>query len=150
MIEQSKALEKNPLGETSEKYIYKIIDYCKKKNIGITLFCAPMDELLLISTEHYDNYIDQIREIAEEREIEFYDFNLAKEEYFPIHNGECFRNADHLNGTGADLFTSFFHVIVSGNPSDNVKFFYDSYEEKLQTISPAIYGIYWKDCDTIE
>lgn len=150
MIEQAGVSEKNPVGEISKKYICKIISYCKKRDIDITLFCVPIDELQLISTEHYDNYINEIKEIAEEYDVEFYDFNLAKEEYLPIHNNMYFRNTDHLNGEGADLFTPFFHEIVSGDPSDNKKFFYNSYEEKLQTMPPAIYGIYWKDSETAE
>ena len=145
MVEQFGILEKNPVGKVSEKYIRKIIDYCKDKDIDITLFCTPMDELQLISAEDYDNYINQMKGIAEEYDVEFYDFNLAKEEYLPIHDREHFRNADHLNTAGGDLFTLFFHEIVSGNPSENEKFFYDSYEEKLQAISPQLYGIYWRD-----
>lgn len=150
MIEQSEILRKDPVGKTSEQYISKIINYCKNRDIDITLFCAPMDELQLISTEHYDNYIDQIKGIAEEHDVEFYDFNLAKEEYLPIHNAEYFRNADHLNSAGGDLFTLFFSEIVSGDPADNAKFFYNSYKEKLQTISPTIYGIYWRDSKDTE
>lgn len=145
MVEQFGILEKNPVGKVSEKYIRKIIDYCKDKDIDITLFCTPMDELQLISAEDYDNYINQMKGIAEEYDVEFYDFNLAKEEYLPIHDREHFRNADHLNTAGGDLFTLFFHEIISGNPSENEKFFYDSYEEKLQAISPQLYGIYWRD-----
>lgn len=150
MIEQVGVLEKNPVGEISKKYICKIINHCKKRGIDITLFCAPMDELQLISAEHYDNYINQIKEIAEEYDVEFYDFNLTKEEYLPIHNEEYFRNADHLNTAGGDMFTLFFSEIVSGDPSDNEKFFYDSYEEKLQAMSPSIYGIYWRDSEVTE
>lgn len=150
MIEQARVLEKNPVGGISKKYICKIINYCKKRDIDITLFCAPMDELQLISTEHYDNYINEIKKIAEEYDVEFYDFNLTKEEYLPIHNEEYFRNADHLNTAGGDMFTRFFSEIVPGDPSDNEKFFYDSYEEKLQAMSPSIYGIYWRNSEVTE
>ena len=150
IVEQYKVMEEKPIGKTSEKYIRKIIKYCQSHNIPITLFISPMDELKLVCTGNYDNYINQVKEIAEEYNIEFYDFNLAKEEYLPIHRGEYFQNADHLNGKGADVFTSFFNDFLSRDRNQNEKMYFGSYSEKLQKSIPYVYGIYWcnkKDVD---
>lgn len=140
-------LEKNPLGEKSEKYLRKIICYCQERNIPITLFISPIDKLQLIGTEHYDNYINQVKEIAEEYDVPFYDFNLVKEEYLPIQHGEYFMDISHLNASGASMFTSFFSEVVSGDVDENKKYFYASYAERLQEEAPAIYGLYYREPD---
>lgn len=142
---QQRVLNENPIGEKSEQYLRKILDYCQRKNILVTLFVVPMDDLQLISTENYDNYIDQINEIAGEYKVLFYDFNLAKEEYLPIRQGKYFRDVGHLNYAGAQMFTPFFYQVVSGD--DNEKYFYDSYSEKLKSTAPAVYGLYYRDSE---
>lgn len=147
LYSQNRILEENPMGGKSERYLCKILSYCQKRDIPITLFVSPMDELQLISTEHYDNYIDQVREIAREYGVDFYDFNLAKEEYLDIHHGEYFGDIQHLNDKGADMFTPFFNKVVLGTVLENEKYFYTSYEEKLQSTAPAIYGLYYRDSD---
>ncbi len=147
---QERILEKNPLGEKSEKYLRKIISYCQERDIPITLFVSPIDELQIISTENYDNYINQIKEISEEYSVPFYDFNLAKDEYLPIQHGEYFKDIGHLNYAGASMFTPFFSEVVSRDVNENENYFYTSYAEKLQVESPAMYGIYYRQSETAE
>ena len=142
---QQRILNENPVGEKSEQYLRKILDYCQGKNISVTLFVVPMDDLQLISTGNYDNYIDQINEIAGEYKVLFYDFNLAKEEYLPIRQGKYFRDVGHLNYAGAQMFTPFFYQVVSRD--DNENFFYDSYSEKLKETEPTVYGLYYRDSE---
>lgn len=77
--------------------------------------------------------------------MDFYDFNLAKDAYLPIQKLEYFRDVDHLNSAGAEVFTQFFHKVVTGDARQNQKYFYDSYAQKLQSLEPEVYGIhYWK------
>lgn len=144
-FKQTRVLGENPIGEETRKYLYKIIDYCKERDIPITLFISPTSDLDLISTENYDNYIRQVRTIAAERDVPFYDFNLAKEEYLSIQQGEYYRDVGHLNCFGGEMFTSFFHEVVSRDESENKKYFHDSYMERLQDEDPAVYGIYYRD-----
>lgn len=143
---QLRKLGENPIGKESEEYLRKIISYCQKRDIPITLFVSPTNELMLVSTEGYDNYLNQLRRIVSDYGVDFYDFNLVKEEYLPIHHLEYFRDIEHLNAYGANLFTAFFYDIVSGNISEKERYFYKSYSEKLQTEEPAIYGIYYRNC----
>lgn len=143
-------MEDDPMGKTSEEYLRKIIDYCQQKNIPLTLFITPTPELQFLCTEHYDYYINQVRDIAEEYQIPFYDFNLAKEEYLPIKQNRYFLDIGHLNADGAGMFTPFFYEVVSGDAADNEIYFYDSYEEKLQNTAPAVYGIYYWYPETTE
>lgn len=147
---QERILEKEPIGEKSEQYLRKIICYCQKRGIPITLFQSPVDELQLISTGEYDNYTAQIRRIAEEYGVDFYDFNLTKEEYLPIHQGGNFRDVGHLNYAGAAIFTDFFHEVVSREADKNGEYFYASYAEKLKEQPPAIYGLYYRESETEE
>lgn len=142
---QTRVLDENAMGSETQSYLYKIIDYCKERDIPITLFISPTSDLDLISTVNYDNYIDQIRAIAEERDVPFYDFNLAKEEYLPIQYEEYYRDIGHLNCFGAEMFTSFFHEVVSRNESENEEYFYDSYAERMRAEPPKVYGIYYRD-----
>ncbi len=142
---QIRVLRENPMGEKAEAYLRKIISYCQEREIPITLFISPIDGLEVVSTEHYDHYLNQVREIAQEYDVPLYDFNLTKEEYLPIQHGEYFRDEGHLNATGASMFTPFFYEVVTGEVSENAKYFHDSYEEKLMSEVPRIYGIYYRD-----
>lgn len=142
---QERVLAQEPMAEKSERYLRKIISYCQKREIPITLFISPMYELQLLSTEHYDNYLNQVREIAAEYGVDIYDFNLAREEYLPIQKTKYFLDMGHLNSAGAELYTDFFYKIVSGDAKENRKYFYDTYEEKLAYAEPEVYGIYYRD-----
>lgn len=144
---QACVLTEDSMGDKSEQYCRKAIEYCQRKDIPITLFICPINDLQLISTEGYDNYINEVREIAEEYEIPFYDFNLAKEQYVPLQQDQHFRDVGHLNSFGAAVFTPFFHEVVSGKEAENEKYFYTSYADKLKETAPAIYGIYYRDSE---
>lgn len=145
IFEQDITLQDNPMAELSEEYLCKIIAYCQKKSIPVTLFISPIYELQLISTENYDNYIDQVRAIAEEYQVDFYDFNLVGGEYLPIQNPEYFKDVGHLNSAGADMFTEFFYQVIFVDANANKKYFYNSYKEKLQNQKPEVFGIYFRD-----
>lgn len=138
---QEIVLGENPMAETSEAYLRKVISYCQEREIPLTLFISPIYELQLISTEHYDNYLEQVRGIAAEYHVDIYDFNLVGEEYLPIQKTRYFRDAGHLNATGAELFTEFFHKIMSGDAEENRKYFYDTYAQKLAHAEPEVYGL---------
>lgn len=149
ICEQSKILKENPMGKTSERYLRKIINYCQKRNIPITLFVSPIPDIKLISTENYDNYVSQVKNISEEFQVPFYDFNLIKDEYLSLPQN-AFRDFDHLNDIGASIFTPLFHDVMSRDTAENEKYFYNSYEEKLQNTAPAIYGIYYRYSEATE
>ncbi len=138
-------MEEEPLTEDAERYLRKIIEYCQEKQIGITLFSSPIYELQVLSTEHYDRYVEQIERIAAEYGIHYYDFNLCREEFLPIQQTENFMDIGHLNTRGADLYTPVFWQVMSGTAEENEAYFYPSYTAKLQETSPRIYGIYSAD-----
>lgn len=140
---QEVVLDGYSMDERNEEYVGKIIEYCREKEIPITLFVVPMSDLELISTLNYDSYITEVRKLASKYGVPFYDFNLAKEEYLPLQDSSNFRDADHLNKFGADLFTPFLYQVLTGKEGDNEKYFYRSYKEKMENLTPTIYGIYY-------
>lgn len=150
LYEQGYILAQRSLAETSEYYLREVISYCQKKNIPVTLFVSPIYELQVISTEGYDDYTGQIREIADEYDVDFYDFNLAKDEYLPIQQTKYFMDVEHLNADGAALFTDFFWQVVSADETDNERYFYDSYIEKLESKEPELYGIYYREDEQVK
>lgn len=140
------ARERNPedmyLTEDAEKYLRKIIEYCQEREIQIILCTNPMYEIQPASTENYDGYADGIRKTAAEYNVPYYDFNMAKEEYLPIQKPEYFMDAGHLNSKGAELYTNFFHQVVSVPVEENADCFYGSYQEKMEKAEPGVYGLY--------
>lgn len=139
---QEYRLETDLLSEDAERYLRKIIEYCQKQGIAITLFVSPIYELKLISTEGYDVYVEQICRIAEEYGVPYYDFNLCREECFPIQDIRNFRDAGHLNDRGAKIYTTFFWKVMKEGKKD---YFYNTYEEKLQNSREAVYGVYYTE-----
>ncbi|MBO5208779.1 MAG: hypothetical protein J6B68_05475 [Lachnospiraceae bacterium] len=137
LMEQKDGLQENPLTQDAETCLRKIIEYCQEEQIEITLFSTPVYELDLIATGNYDAYVSQINEIAEEYQIEYYDFNLCKEEKLPLQSVDNFWDTIHLNSKGADTFTRVFWDVVENNQKD---YFYDSFEEKLNNAEERVYG----------
>lgn len=141
---QRTILSEYSMGEKTEGYCRKIIEYCQEREIPITLFISPIYDLQLISTIDYDEYINNIKALADEYDIPFYDFNLVKEEWLTIQDGKYFSDVEHLNQWGSKLFTPFFHQVISGTVEDSKMYFYASYQEKLRALPPAIYGVYYR------
>lgn len=120
--------------------LQKIIDFCKKNEIEITLFVAPMPEWTLVGKGNYDSYSDVIQRIANENQIDYYDFNLCKSEYFPTNERNFFRDEDHLNTKGAETFSEVFSEFFVGNIRAE-DLFYDSFTDKLAAEEPTVYGV---------
>ena len=139
---EDRILDENAFTKDAEHYLRKIIEYCQNENIELTLFSAPMYELQLISAGDYDIYVKQIRQIAAEYGLAYYDFNLCRKEYFPIQEIENFRDCVHLNGKGGEMFTNFFWKVMEEESAD---YFYDTYAEKLENSKETVYGLVYTD-----
>lgn len=128
----------------AKEYLRKIIEYCQKKGISITLFQAPVYKLEIMSYEKYDDYTSSVKAVAEQYQVPYYDFNLIREEYLPIQELRYFVDTGHLNTNGAELFTNFFSEITERNPEENNNLFHRSFQEKLQAENTEIIGIYYR------
>lgn len=129
------------------EYLRKIMTYCKKNNIKLKFFISPIYETQILSSGDYDAYYRQVLSIAQEGNIELYDFNLCKAEYLDIMHQEFFSDNGHLNETGASIYTPFLWKVLSNSYEDNKDFFCDSYDEKISLDAPELYGIYYEPCD---
>lgn len=122
--------------------IDKIIKYCNKKGIKLTLVSTPMSDYLLSGVGNYDEYVSIINELIEGTDVEYYDFNLCREEYFPS-DSDNFYNPDHLNCYGAERFSTVFSEFCMGRiPEDEL--FFDSYKEKQEYMQPSVLGVSYK------
>lgn len=125
------------------KRLRDIIDFCHKKDIRLTLVVAPMADFLLSSIGNYDDYVELMREIAAENHIDYYDFNLCREEYFPG-DAALFKDTHHLNCDGAEVFSSLFADFINGKIAES-DLFYRSYHEKMDALKTEVLGISYAD-----
>ena len=93
--------EENPITDEIITYLIKIIDFCKKNEIELTLFTSPITDCELHNFENYDIWGNQIRNLATENGINYYDFNLCKTEYLDLSDEHYWRDNNHLNTWGA-------------------------------------------------
>ena len=119
--------------------LMNIIDFCREHGIKLTLISAPTSDFCLTAIGDYDDYIAWVRSVAKENGIEYYDFNLCKEQYFPS-TSEYFIDPVHLNYKGADKLADTFSELVNGKVSYD-DMFYDSYGEKLNSLEPTVFGV---------
>lgn len=127
------------IGEEWFQYLFKIIKYCQKKGVKITLICAPLSEYLLTGYEKYEDYHNLIEDIALDNNIEFWDFNFCKEVYFSG-KASFYQDATHLNMHGATVLSDLISDLIKGKVMyEDV--FYETFDEKFATLNSTIYGV---------
>lgn len=134
------------IDDVSEDWIHSledIIAFCEKEDISLTLISAPMSNYLLAGIENYDEFVKLVQGIVAETNVDYYDFNLCKEEYFP-NTSLLFKDADHLNDDGAETFSYLLADFINGEVSED-ELFYGSYNEKLEKLEPTVFGISYHD-----
>lgn len=127
------------------EYMQQIIDYCKRNGINLKFFIAPFFEEEILSTRDYDSYYHQVLSIAQENDVELYDFNYVKKQYLDVVHQQYYIDNGHMNETGASIFTPFLWKVLSNSYNDNRLYFYDTYDEKISEGAPHLYGIYYDD-----
>ena len=123
-----------------------IIAFCDQKGISLTLISAPMSNYQIVAgARNYDEYVELVKNMLEGTNVNYYDFNLCKEEYFP-NTSSLFKDTDHVNCYGAEAFSHLFADFVNGKIGEN-ELFYGSYEEKLKNLQPTVFGISYNDVE---
>lgn len=120
-----------------------IIAFCDKKGISLTLVSAPMSNHLLAGIGNYDKYVELVRGVIAETNVNYYDLNLCKEKFFP-NKVSMFKDIDHLNCYGAETFSYLLADFINGNILEK-ELFYDSYDEKLKNLEPTVFGVSYHD-----
>lgn len=132
------------LSATAKEYLIKIIDYCDKNNIKLRLCANPVSDWAVCQTGDYDEYVMQMRELAAQYGLEYYDFNLCKKEYLDIEDNTFWSDNNHLNRCGAELYSNvfgtFFEKLEKGEIQSS-DYFYDSYQEKLDNMEERVFGV---------
>lgn len=77
--------------------------------------------------------------IADDADIEFWDFCLCKEEYLQLDAGS-YRDSAHLNMYGAVSLSKLVAKILSGEQQVD-ELFYENVQQKLQESCPAVLGL---------
>lgn len=141
-----KEIPEQIFSEDDKRSIQRIIDYCNQNDIELVFFSAPIPYYNLIATNNYGSYIEQVNNLLEGSGAPYYDFNLCKEDYFSF-DSELFADVDHLNSVGAECFSRVFADFMLGQIEEE-DLFYDSYEEKMNSIDDRIYGITYSVTET--
>lgn len=152
-VGKGKFLAKSDFGEISDnilslddkKYIQKIIEYCEENNIELTFVSAPMPNFKLVNTGNYDKYVKIIKKLIANTNATYYDFNLCKESMLDL-SGEDFMDVGHLNGNGAEKFSTVFSKFFIGEISKD-ELFWNSYQEKINNEPGRVFGLIVKKLD---
>lgn len=126
-----------------QKSIKQIIKICEEENISLTFFSAPVPDFLLLASGDYDLYVQFMNSLVEGTSARYDDFNLCKTEYLSLQDN-CFKDDNHLNVKGAEVFSEFFSEFYVGDLSGE-SIFYDSYQEKIEGLEDKVFGLIVKD-----
>lgn len=131
------------LDNISDEYkntIDKIITLCKNNNVELIFYSMPCSDFYLAEKSNYDDYYFWCKDYLEQRDFEYYDFNLIKEEYLTLED-EDFTDDNHFSKQGVYKWTqAFCHCFFIENISRE-KMFYNSYSQKLLNQPDKIYGL---------
>lgn len=131
-------ISQQAISERNQKYLDKIIRYCQENGIEVIFYSAPMPDFRLASCGNYDSYVAQMSAFLEERNVPYYDFNLCRSDFMKLDEG-CFKDDNHLNGEGAEIFSRAFARFFAEEEKDGV--FWDSYAQKMEQEQDAVFGV---------
>lgn len=134
------------ISESWKSSLKEIIAFCDREGIALTLVSAPMSNYLLTCAGNYDDFINKVRELISGTGVEYYDFNLCREEYFPS-KSELYMDNNHINRDGVEIYCKSLAQLINGEVGES-EMFYDSYSAKLADISEEIYGIKYSEHST--
>lgn len=118
--------------EDELKTLDDMVSYCRKNEIRLIFVASPLTDFYVSSHGNYDTGREAIVRYCTENNVEFYDFNLCRPEYF-TYELERFMDKSHLNHNGAQIFSRMVGEFFSGK-IDEKDLFYDSYEEKVEAM----------------
>lgn len=122
-----------PLSDFGWQNLERIAAFCEENGIRLVLFTAPLPSAYLSNTQNYQAYVDAVRTFAEQHGTVYWDFSLYRKPKAMDLGGGDFSDAHHLNGSGAEKFTSLFCEVIAKDAAgeDVSTLFCDTVEEKL-------------------
>lgn len=111
--------------------IKEIVELCKEYGKDIIVLTYPVAAQSNFIFSNWDRFHNVMTELTDALEVTYYDFNLLVDRWDYLPDEECFRDIEHLNSYGADIFSGMIADVVncwkdgSAIPYE----FYDSYAE---------------------
>lgn len=123
------------VNDYNEKYLNKTLDLCEEYGAKVILVTTPLSEFTIYRCTNLDDFYNYYSNLARERNIEYYDFNLLKNKTELFHDQGSFYDEAHLNNAGAEAFSNVFCDIMAkaDNGEDVSEYFYTSYQDRRNT-----------------
>jgi hypothetical protein len=80
------------------------ISLCRENNIKLIFFQTPESEVCLKYNQKYDDFNQYMNILSVNSSVRYINYNTI--EKFPVNNDSLFFDSDHLNVSGAKLFTN--------------------------------------------
>ena len=143
----SKPFSLNDYYESSIQEFEDTIDYCKSLGVRLIVAVVPVSDGYLWKIKNADEFGNWINEFCKKKNVECYNFNLAKNRYELFNDSESYgASEDHMSHVGAENFTRLFvqtiNQIDSGTNASDL--FYGSYSDMIKD-SP--YMKYYKNSE---
>ena len=97
-------------------YLKKLINLAQENGIEVILTGAPLPPTIFSRISYYDNVLDEVRNIADEHNVEFYDFAVPACQFL---EDTDFADQGHLNQTGCNKFMNYFIAIMKNRLVEN-------------------------------
>ena len=123
-----------PLTEFSRYNLKRIADLCRENNIRLVLMTVPVASEMVRRTDNVQAYIDAVQAFADENNIEYHNYNLARSRYCLMKISD-YSDKEHLNDTGAANFTRQFmqtETALADGTLTKADVFYDSISDKME------------------
>lgn len=118
-----------------------IVDYCNDK--GIKLICVTSTITpATVLTKTAENSSKFFNEITSKYEIEYYDFNLLRQDVMPRTNLDFGDWDGHMCGKLADRYSSIMASVIKEAKEgkfDRTKYLYDSYDKLYDDVNEVLY-----------
>lgn len=123
-----------PLTEFSRYNLKRIADLCRRNNIRLVLMTVPVASEMVRRTDNVQVYIDAVQAFADENNIEYHNYNLARSRYCSMKISD-YSDKEHLNDTGAANFTRQFmqtEAALADGTLTKADVFYDTISDKME------------------
>ncbi len=134
-------IEPDRIHEDHWNSLRSILELCRQKGIRASLFLTPMPDATIAGKSDYEKYKEKVRSEIADYDAELTDFNLLREDRFDGNDPALFCDWNHINETGARIFSELLSAYYSGHiPAQEL--FYRDLEEKLAAQPERLYGAY--------
>lgn len=123
------------------KQFENIVDYCKDNGIRLICITSTITPATVLTgdSEASSKYFT---ELAAKNGVEYYDFNLLRQDVMPRGNLDFGDWEGHMTGQLADVYSSIMGSVikeVEEGKLDRTKYFYNSYTDLYEDVDTVLY-----------